>query len=198
MTITLNDIYQALPLHERIWLAVRHVIESVTNTDALQCREQRFADITKEYSKLIASICLSFANSNEDFDDLRQDTYLNIWKGLDGFRQDSSLSTWIYRVTLNTCVSFQRKSTRKDSVSMADLFTELYDNSTPEEIENYRIMYSLIEELKPLDKSLILMWLDSKSYEDIAAVSGLTKNAVSLRLKRAKEKLTQIYNQKYN
>ena len=68
-------------------------------------RERMFAELSRDYAGLIAGICLSFARSEEDFQDLRQDTFLNIWNGLAAFRRDSSLSTWIYSVTLNTCVS---------------------------------------------------------------------------------------------
>ena len=60
------------------------------------------------YDNLIAGICLSFARSKEDFEDLRQDAYLNIWRGLGRFRAERAISTWIYRVTFNTCVSSQR------------------------------------------------------------------------------------------
>lgn len=196
-SILTEDIALPLPWHIRLRLALMRVASAITGTDREESRETLFAGITRDYSRLIAGICLSFARSREDFDDLRQDTFLNIWKGLGNFRRDSSISTWIYRVTLNTCVSFQRKSSRKDNLSTDDLYAELYDNSSPEDMENYRLMYRLIGELKPLDKSIILMWLDSKSYEEIADVTGLTRNAVSLRLKRAKEHLSDIYHSKY-
>ena len=70
---------------------------------------------------------------------------------------------------------------------------ELYDNSQAEEIEQYSLMYRLIGMLKPIDKSIILMWLDGNSYDDIADVVGLSRNAVASRLKRAKDSLASMY-----
>lgn len=160
--------------------------------DAAQA-EARFSEVTRCYRRLIAGICLSFSNCQEDFDDLQQDTLLNIWKGLPYFRSDSAISTWIYRVTLNTCVSFQRKSRKVDELSMQQLYMELYDNSQAEEIEQYSLMYRLIGMLKPIDKSIILMWLDGNSYDDIADVVGLSRNAVASRLKRAKDSLATMH-----
>ena len=152
-------------------------------------RERMFAELSRDYAGLIAGICLSFARSEEDFQDLRQDTFLNIWNGLAAFRRDSSLSTWIYRVTLNTCVSSQRKKTRREEVQMDELYATLYEDSPAEEIERYKLMYRLIGMLSPLDKSIVLMWIDGKSYEEIRSVTGLSRDSVASRLKRAKGKL---------
>lgn len=157
-------------------------------------RERLFAELSRDYAGLIAGICLSFAHSEEDFQDLRQDTFLNIWNGLAAFRRDSSLSTWIYRVTLNTCVSSQRKKTRREEVQMDELYATLYENSPAEEIERYKLMYRLIGMLSPLDKSIVLMWIDGKSYDEISSVTGLSRDSVASRLKRSKGKLANFYN----
>lgn len=71
--------------------------------------EAYFLELTERYGQLVSRICLSYADSGDDFEDLRQDVWINVWKSLDGFREDSSIDTWIYRVTLNTCVSCLRK-----------------------------------------------------------------------------------------
>lgn len=164
--------------------------------DELHDREKTFTEIMERYSRLVASICLSFAKSKEDFEDLRQESLLNIWKGLSAFRNDSDISTWIYRVILNTCVSCQRKAKKRDEVSIRTLYAELYESSTEEDIRRYRLMYSLIGELKPLDKSVMLMWLDEKSYDEIAAVTGVSRDAVASRLRRAKNAIVEIYSNK--
>lgn len=158
-------------------------------------KEQLFSQVASQYNRLIAGICLSFAQNREEFDDLRQDALLNVWRGLDKFKGHSSVSTWIYRVALNTCVSAQRKARKPDRESIRELVTELYDNSSPEDQERYSIMYRMIERLKPLDKSVILLWLEEKSYDEISEVMGMSRNAVASRLKRAKECLTNMYKQ---
>lgn len=170
------------------------IVQVFASHEAPDCREQSFQCLTARYGRLIAGICLSFAESREDFEDLRQDVMLNIWKGLGGYRADSSASTWIYRVALNTCVSSQRKKRRRSELSLNDLYNELYDTSSAEDIAMYRLMYELIGRLKPVDKSVVLMWLDGKSYEEIASVTGLPVNAVAARLKRAKDRLSEFYN----
>lgn len=177
-------------LNDFIYLFVRNFIsDPMPRAD----REHVFFDVTERYGRLIAGICLSFAESKEDFEDLRQDVLLNIWRGLRNFRNESSGSTWIYRVTLNTCVSFSRKARRKDKISMSELYAELYDTSSIEDIERYRIMYDLVGKLKSVDRSVMLMWLEGKTYEEISAVVGLSRDGVASRLKRARDRLTEIY-----
>lgn len=156
-------------------------------------RTRLFESVMQRHYGLISSICLSFARTPEDFEDLRQNALLNIWRGLSEFRKDSELTTWLYRVTLNSCVSATRRDAKVSAMSMADLYAELYDNSSPEELERFRIMYELIGRLKPIDKSVILMWLDNKKYEEIAAVVGLTRDAIASRIKRAKDRLAEMY-----
>lgn len=183
-------ILSRIRLNDFIYLFVRNFIsDPMPRAD----REHVFFDVTERYGRLIAGICLSFAESKEDFEDLRQDVLLNIWRGLRNFRNGSSGSTWIYRVTLNTCVSFSRKARRKDKISMSELYAELYDTSSIEDIERYRIMYDLVGKLKPVDRSVMLMWLEGKTYEEISAVVGLSRDGVASRLKRARDRLTEIY-----
>lgn len=182
---------------QRLLRMAETVAEAVV-PERVKNREWLFAELSRDYAGLIAGICLSFARSEEDFQDLRQDTFLNIWNGLAAFRRDSSLSTWIYRVTLNTCVSSQRKKTRREEVQMDELYTTLYEDSPAEEIERYKLMYTLIGMLSPLDKSIVLMWIDSKSYDEISSVTGLSRDSVASRLKRAKGKLANFYNKVKN
>lgn len=194
MTIALNVPVSLSPgLRIRIF-AARLAATARHNPDKSIESERLFMDITRNQGNLVASICLSFARSKEEFEDLRQDTLLNIWRGIDSFREDSSISTWVYRVTLNTCVSSQRKNKRseKQTEALDEFYRELFDDSSAEDLERYELMYRLIAKLSPLDKSVLIMWLDDKSYDEIADVMGLSRNAVASRLKRAKDRLTAI------
>lgn len=195
MIIRLNTTAATLPFGLRVRLIVAKImaaagIESHNRRDS----ERRFMEIARSQSKLVASICLSFANTKEDFDDLRQDSLLNIWRGIGTFREDSSISTWVYRVTLNTCVSFQRKSKGKvsDAEALKEFYRELFEQSSTEDVERFELMYSLIAKLPALDKSVLMMWLDDKSYDEIARVMGLSRDAVASRLKRAKNRLSSM------
>lgn len=178
---------------ERLAIALMRIGAAVTDRVPAVGKERDFTAMTTKHGRIISSVCLSFARSGEDYEDLRQDVLVNIWNGLDRFRGDSSVSTWIYRVALNTCVSSQRKARQRDEMSMHDLYRELYDNSPAEDVERYRLMYGLVRRLRPMDRSVMLMWLDGRSYEEIAGVVGLSREGVASRLKRSKDRLSEMY-----
>lgn len=190
MSITIN-----LPLSVKVRMCVARIMAMVSaDAESRRAAEVCFREITRNQSNLIAMICLSFAGSKENFEDLRQDALLNIWRGIGSFRRDSSESTWVYRVTLNSCISSRRKlkSGGRQAEAHNEFYRELFEDSSAEEIERYELMYRLISRLSPLDKSVLLMWLDEKPYDEIAEVSGLSRNAVASRLKRAKERLATM------
>lgn len=165
------------------------------DTEKQRSLEGRFNELFCRYNNLIAGICLSFARTREEFEDLRQDSLLNIWNGIGSFRGDSSASTWVYRVVLNTCVSYKRRwhAGKRDEEICMEFYRELFDESSAtEELERYELMYRLISALPPIDKSILLMWLDDKRYEEIAEVIGLSRDAVASRLKRAKDRLAAM------
>ena len=160
--------------------------------------EAYFIELTGRYGQLVNRICLSYADSGDDFEDLRQDVWINVWKSLDGFREDSSLDTWIYRVTLNTCVSCLRKRKRSVLTSPIDgLFPEPADEEASDSLrERIRILHGLISRLSPLDKAIMTMHLDDRSNAEIAEVTGLTKGNVATRLSRIKSRLSSEINSK--
>lgn len=160
--------------------------------------EAYFLELTERYGQLVNRICLSYADSRADFDDLRQDVWINVWKSLDGFREYSSLDTWIYRVTLNTCVSCLRKRKRSVLTSPIDgIFPEPADDVESDSLhERIRILHGLISRLSPLDKAIMTMHLDDRSNAEIAEVAGLTKGNVATRLSRIKSRLSSEINNK--
>lgn len=164
------------------------------DTEKQRSLEGRFNELFCRHNNLIAGICLSFARTREEFEDLRQDSLLNIWNGLGRFRGECSTSTWVYRVVLNTCVGQHRKRhvSRRDEEMYREFYRELFDEASPEELERYEQMYRLISMLPPMDRSVLLMWLDDKKYEEIAEVVGLSRDAVASRLKRVRDRLTAM------
>ena len=156
-------------------------------------REAIFENILCQYSLLITKVCYYFAQDTVDLKDLRQEVLLNIWTGLEKFRKESKLSTWIYRVCFNTCVTFRRKNGQKKKEVPLSSLLEIVDE--PFDMGRYREMHRLIGTLGSEDKAIILMWLDENSYEEIAEVMGLKRNTVATRLKRIKEKLVKLSDQ---
>ena len=157
-------------------------------------KEKEFEEALQTYGALITKICFYYSSDLEEFKDLRQEIMINIWKGWAHFRNDSKLSTWIYRICLNTCISFQRKE--KKSKSPIHLNIDAAINLPTEEdadiLEKYRVMHSLIQKLSFEDRAIILMWLDEKSYDEIATIIGVNRNTLAVRLKRIKEKLVKM------
>lgn len=157
-------------------------------------RKACFMNLIRHHDALITKICFYFADSNNAFDDLRQDTLLNIWRGLSGFRGDSKEATWIYRICFNTCVSTVKYNSK---ISMPSLNDKVYDSYDREEEqddldERIAVMHRCISMLDPVDRSVVLMQLDGRGYDEIAAVTGMNRNTVATRLRRAKEKLRDM------
>lgn len=130
--------------------------------------EQEFRNLIARENATISKICFSYSSSIAEFEDLRQDALINIWRGMHGFRGESSLKTWIYRVTVNSCLSTIRKQSRHQHESLEGL-------------------YGLME------KAVIMMWLDELSYDEIGAAMGLPRNTIATKIRRIKEKITNEY-----
>lgn len=152
--------------------------------------------IVSNNRRLLYKVCYMYASDREHFQDLYQEVLANIWEGLGSFRGESAQSTWIYRVALNTCVTFYRNYTRYSSeMTSLDMASELVADDE-NHVEQLREMYRLISQLSKVDKAIILMWLDERSYDEIAEVTGFTRNNVATRLRRIKQWLVDSENKK--
>lgn len=151
-------------------------------------RTAAFSRLMTQHDDMISRICLSYSRTRAEYEDLRQDCYVALWQGLGRFRGDAALKTWIYRVVLNTCVSTIRSRSRAPQrVDIAD-YADIVDD-TPERLRMVAEMHEMISRLPPLDKAIVTLWLDENSYDEIADITGLSRNTVATRLSRAKEKL---------
>lgn len=151
--------------------------------------EREFRTVMAEHSNLISSICFSFSGNGVSFEDLRQDALINIWRGIRSYHGQSKMSTWIYRVTLNSCVSSMRRTGR--DVCARESLDAIADKAdvADEKVEQLEFLHELISRLNPTDRSIILMRLDERSYDEIAEVMGMNRNTVATRLSRIKQKL---------
>lgn len=155
-------------------------------------RQEQFLEIADRYKEVIAKVCSVYASPSMPFSDLYQEVMVNLWTGLDTFRGDSRMSTWIYRIALNTCLSCYHHA-GKFSRNMVNLDTgiDIPDTDTGNS-EEIRELYAMIGRLDLIDRALITLWLDEKSYEEISAIMGIGKSNVATRLFRIKQKLTKM------
>lgn len=159
-------------------------------------KERRFLAVTNEYKEVIAKVCLLYSSSVAPFEDLYQEVLINLWQGLDTFRGDAKISTWIYRTALNTCITWHRSSSRHNPKASLTIDNLLFEPATSDEagsmIEEAKELYRLISRLGPIDKALITLWLNEKPYDEIARITGLSQSNVAVRIHRIKEKLTKM------
>lgn len=156
--------------------------------------EEDFIKMIGRNERIIYKVCSFYRDSQSPIADLYQDVVINLWNSRLRFRNDCSESTWIYRIALNTCISCVRKDIRKpQKVSLSILNDTIAE---PESLdEHLKELYSLIHQLKTMEKAIVLLWLEEKSYQEIADITGLTLSNVATKLKRAKMKLKEMSNQ---
>ncbi len=160
-------------------------------TDQTKAREfEQFAD---RHRRVIGKICYLYATDDQNFDDLYQEVLINLWQGFDRFEGRAKASSWVYRVGLNTCISFYRRNRRHTGTLPLAECPGLTEQDT-ERTERLQELYALIARLDPLEKAVVMLWLDEQPYEEIAAITGLTRNNVASKLHRIKLKLREQAN----
>ena len=157
-------------------------------------KEKEFTDRLMQHQHIIYKICLMYADEKEDIADLYQETVYNLWKSYDQFENRSRFSTWVYRITLNTCITDIRQRKQIGTYCPLELANiNLLEEDDPKQ-EMLKEMYAMIHRLNKLDRMYIMLWLDGKTYEEIAEIIGTNRNQVATRLHRIKEKLKNDIN----
>ncbi len=156
--------------------------------------ELEFAQIVKEHKGTIYTVCYMFSKDEAEVSDLFQDILVNLWKGFPKFRGESSAGTWIYRVSLNTCISAERKKKRKAETIPLTMDINLFEDSD-EDTRQVRMLRERIGRLGPFDRAIVLLWLENLSYDEIGAIVGISAKNVSVRLVRIREQLKKMSNE---
>ena len=151
--------------------------------------------MVRENRSTIYTVCYMFSTDQDEVADLFQEVLINLWKSLPSFEERGDVRSWIYRVSLNVCISLDRKKRRNKTVSLTmdiDPYEEAETNQNSRQMEMLR---QRIARLGQFDRAIILLWLENMTYEEIAAVMGITVKNVSVRLYRIKEELKNMSNQ---
>ena len=155
--------------------------------------EDEFVNTVTQHKGNIYTVCYMFSKDQDEINDLYQEVLINLWQGFKDFRGESKISTWIYRVSLNTCMMMDRKKRRRpDSVPLS-ININLFED-TDEDTKQIAQLYKRINLLQKFDKAIVLLWLESMSYEEIGDVLGISAKNVSVRLVRIKEQLKKMSN----
>ena len=153
-----------------------------------------FAQIVKEHKGTIYTVCYMFSKDEAEVADLYQDILVNLWNGYPKFRGESSAGTWIYRVSLNTCISAERKKKRKAETLPLTMDINLFAD-TDEDTRQVKMLRDRISRLGPFDRAIVLLWLENLSYDEIGAIVGISAKNVSVRLVRIREQLKNMSNE---
>lgn len=149
------------------------------------------------FSGIIIKICRAYTNSQEDFEDYYQEVCLQIWRSKDNFQGQSEWSTWIYRVSLNVCLTYLKRRKNGDKQFVSDSLPEqAIDNSRAFASDEVNELYLAIKRLSETDRAIILLYLEEKSYQEIADIIGSKANNIGVRITRIKDKLNTYIKQK--
>jgi len=153
-------------------------------------KEEEFAQIIKDNEGVIFKITTIYTNNGQDQNDLYQDIVYQLWKSFDSFRNESKISTWMYRVALNTAIrQLQKQKRRPVDIPIDQVVIRQTENYDQEFEDRLKLLYSHIGKLNVLEKGLMLLLLEGKKYEEIAEITGLTASNVGTRISRIKSKL---------
>ena len=156
-------------------------------------KENEFTDIVKRYKNTIYTVCYLFSKDNDEVNDLFQETLINLWQGFGSFQGKCDLKTWIWRVSLNTCLSFERKKKRRVETVPLSMDINLFTD-TDDDTRQIQQLYRRINKLGVVDRAIILLWLENMSYEEIGQIIGISTKNVSVKLVRIKEQLKKLSN----
>jgi RNA polymerase sigma factor (sigma-70 family) len=153
-----------------------------------------FKKIFDENSKKVFHLCYGYTGDKDSANDLMQETFIKVWQHLENFRNQAQLSTWIYRIAVNTCLSYLRTSKRKATDELNDHIIENYTEEPSEKNEQVALLYKSIAQLDENERLLITMVLDEVPYPEIAEIAGISEGNLRVKIHRIKQKLTEIYN----
>jgi RNA polymerase sigma-70 factor (ECF subfamily) len=161
--------------------------------------EESFLRLVDQHGGIVRNVAAGYTSSLADQHDLSQEIMLQLWKAYPRYSPERPFSTWMYRIALNVGISFLRRNTRpgRQTVALDAVEHELpHDStSTPELEERVALLQSIIATLDPLNRALLLLYLDEHSYRDIAAILGITETNVATKLSRLKDRLRQHFTQ---
>lgn len=156
-------------------------------------QENDFIRTIELHRGIIYKVCKMYCPAEDDCQDLYQDIVAQLWKAWGGFRGDAKISTWIYRIALNTAISGFRKQKRNPLNNSVDAQeVELAQEDGRKKKEDLEMLHMAISRLSEVEKAMVMLYLEDVSYEEISSIMGITQNNVRVKMLRIREKLKNI------
>ncbi len=159
-------------------------------------KKQNFIQIINENRGTIRSLCKIYYGSNEDQKDAFQDIILQLWKSFDTFRGESEISTWIYRVSLNTILTKIKKEKKSVTVEPIDVHHLYISNAKAD--DNVELLFIIIQSLKDIDKAIVVLHLEGYQNKEIAEILNMSPTNIGTRFNRVKSQLKMKFNNEYH
>ena len=153
--------------------------------------EQEFIAALKDHEGIIHKVCNMYQQDISLHEDLFQEIVYNAWKGIGSFRGDARFSTWLYRVALNTAISFYRRG-KRDRLAESHIGMETHFDPGNQSADPLQTLYHAIGELSRVDKALVMLYLEDYNYDEMSQLLGISPNLVAVRMSRIREKLRKI------
>ena len=158
-------------------------------------KEIAFKKIFEANSKKIYNLCYGYTGDDDAANDLLQETFLKVWQNLEKFRNQAMISTWIYRIAVNTCLTYLRSEKRQAKDELTPELEETRSEEFSEKNEQVALLYKCISKLEESERIIITMVLDEVPYNEIAEISGISEGNLRVKVHRIKQRLTELYNQ---
>ena len=152
-------------------------------------QQQIFQQWLQQHKSLIFKVVRAYAFTVMDGDDLFQEITLQVWKSIPRFRQESAVTTWLYRIALNTAIKWNKKERKHSPATSLDNAQHILQESSNQVDEKLQWLYNEIQQLDEIDRSITLLMLDNFSYKEMAAILGITESNVGVKINRIKKQL---------
>ena len=161
-----------------------------------QAERDRFLYLIEQNKRLIFKVCNAYCHDFEDRKDLVQEVIIKLWQSFEKYDNQFKLSTWMYRIALNTAISHYRANRKRktNTFSIQESLIDIADENDSHELdENVKLLYGFINQFDGMNKALMILYLDNNSYKDIADVLGITETNVATKINRIKKQLKKEF-----
>ncbi len=156
--------------------------------------EQDFLQLLNQNQGIIRKVCHLYGRNDADKEDLYQEVVIQLWRSFGSFRGEAKFSTWMYRIALNTAISNLRKQSRKVALSFPEFIPKEEADTEEEKIKEEKLkdMYAAISRLTEVEKAIVMLYLDDKSYEEMEEILGISNGTLRVKMNRIKDKLRTL------